>query len=227
VGLRDLLFAGRCLTEDPEKLATAAPELVSGILQRLVVLEVSDEKRIGSRVKQEIFEILCWLKETAFETETLEQLKGSEKQVGRWHFLHLQALLGEKAIAISRLLLLLQHEDSLVRYGAADVLGTLGDRSEQVISGLLLMLQHEKSSVRSSAVFALGNLGDRSEQVIAGLLLLLQDENSDVRSKAADALGKLGKSIPTFQSTLTQWIEQHFEFPHLGSAIDVLWQTCA
>jgi hypothetical protein len=259
---RDLLFAGRCLTEDPEKLATAAPELVSEILKGLVALEVSDEERIGSRVKGEIFKILCWLKETAFETETLVRLKVSENPVGRWHFLHLQALLGEKTIAISRLLLLLQDEDSDVRYMAAYALGNLGDRSEQVISGLLLLLQDEDSDVRHMAAdvlrdlgdrleqvisglllmlqdedspilllpreeYALGNLDDRSEQVISSLLLMLQDENSYVRSSAASTLGKLGKSISTFQSTLTQWIEQHSEFPHLGSAIDALWQTCA
>jgi predicted NACHT family NTPase len=71
---RDLLFVGRCLTEDPEKLATAAPTTISEILQRLVTLETKSSELIGSRVKQETFGILSWLKETTFEAEALANL---------------------------------------------------------------------------------------------------------------------------------------------------------
>ncbi len=59
---RDLLFAGHCLTEDPEKLAPASLGTVSEILQRLVTLETDDEKRIGRSIKKETFEISVGLR---------------------------------------------------------------------------------------------------------------------------------------------------------------------
>lgn len=84
----------------------------------------------------------------------------------------------------------------------------------------------EDSDMPSRAVEALENLGDRSETVLKGLLDLLKDDESFVRFSAAAALVNLGKSDPVIQPTLLQWIEQHVELPHLGLAIDVLWQTC-
>jgi HEAT repeat protein len=184
---RDLLFAGRCLTEDPEKLATAAPELVSEILQKLVELETFDDKRIGSKVSEEIFEILCWLKETAFETEALAQLKASKDHINQYRFLHLQALLGEREISLAAFLTLLKHKSLEVRYRAANALGKLGDFSKLFLSGLLMLISDEKSFVRDEAVTALGKLGRLSE-----LLALIKDEDSNIRSSAASGLGSLG-----------------------------------
>jgi HEAT repeats/NACHT domain len=224
---RDLLFAGRCLTEDPEELGTAAPNTISDtLLQQLVNLEIEDEEQIGSSIKKETFEILCWLKGTAFEVEALTRLKASKEQIDQWRFLGYQSKLGEKDIALESLLNLLKDEDPFVRSSAAYALWDLSDRSETVLKGLLDLLKDEDSSVRSSAAAALGDLSDRSETVLKGLLDLLKDKDSIVRFRAACALGKLGKSDPEFQAVLAQWIEQHSGLPNLGSAIDALWQTC-
>jgi hypothetical protein len=123
---QDLLFAGRCLTEDPEKLATVDPATVTEILQQLINLETEDEEQIGESIKRETFEILSWLKETAFKAEALSHLKTSKEKIDQWKFLDFQLNLGEKEIAIARLLDLLTGEDSGVRYRAVDALGIKG-----------------------------------------------------------------------------------------------------
>jgi predicted NACHT family NTPase len=182
---RNLLFAGRCLTEDPERLAIAAPETVSEIIQRLIDIETGEEEWVGTTIKKETFEILSWLKETAFKAEALAKLTVARDKVNQWRFLDLQAKLGNKDIAFSALIQHMQSPDSGVRSDAALVLGELGDHSKAVINCLLQLLQDENSVVRSNAASAFGNLVDRSHVVIDSLLQLLQDEDSFVRSSAA------------------------------------------
>jgi HEAT repeat protein len=189
---RDLLFAGRCLTEDPEKLATAAPKTISEILQRIVNLEIKDYGRIAGSIKKETFEILSWLKVTTFEVEALTCLKASKEQIYLFRFLEFQLKLGEKDIALARLIDLLKDENSDVRSSAALTLMNLGDRSEAVVDGLLQLLKDSESVVRSNAAWALAKLGDRSDTVVNSLLRLLQDPESLLRSSAALALGNLG-----------------------------------
>ena len=193
---RDLLFAGRCLTEDPEKLLTAAPHIVSGILKELVNLEKADVDRLGRSIKEETFEILSWLKETAFEAETLTYVKTSEKQIDQWRFLDLQWKLGEKDIALAHLLNLLKEESPVVRSRAATALGDLRNASPEVIQRLLNLLKEESPVVRSRAATALVNLGSASPEVIQGLLNLLKEKSPGVRSSAARALVNLGSASP-------------------------------
>jgi HEAT repeat protein len=188
----DLLFAGRCLTEDPEKLATAAPNIISEILQRLVALETKNAELVGRKVKQETFEILSCLKETAFETEALANLKLAQNEIEQCRLLELQAKLGEKEIALTTLLQMLRDEVSSVRYGAANALVNLGDNSELVISGLLALFNDEDPWVYFSAADALVKLGNRSELAISELLALLNNEDSNVRLSAVSPLGNLG-----------------------------------
>ena len=87
---RDLLFAGRCLTEDPEKLSIAAPHLVSEILNRLVSLEREQENRVGKSIKDETFEILSCLEETAFKNEVLTRIKAGRRGIDEWRYLELR-----------------------------------------------------------------------------------------------------------------------------------------
>jgi HEAT repeat protein len=188
---RDLLFAGRCLTEDPEKLAPADPETVSEILKRLIAFETKDPVLIGGRVKEETFEILGWLKETALEIETLANIKLAQNKINQWRFLELQAKLGEKETTLATLLQLLQDPASEVRSRAAEVLGNLGNRSESVVNGLLKLLQDPETSVRYSTTAALVKLGDRSKALVNGLLKLLQDSDAGVRARTKEVFVNL------------------------------------
>jgi HEAT repeat protein/GTPase SAR1 family protein len=204
---RDLLFAGRCLTEDPEKLATAAPTTISEILQKLVALEAENAELIGNKVKQETFEILSWLKETAFGAEALANLKSVHKEIDQWQFLTLQAKLGEKEIAITTLLQRLQKPDTLTRYLAASTLENLGDRSELVMNRLLQLLQDSDLAVCCSAASTLVSLGNHSELVVNKLLQFLQDSDLGVRMNAASAFIRLGDHSELVMNRLLQLLQ--------------------
>ena len=198
---RDLLFAGRCLTEDPEKLSTAAPRIVSEILKELVDLEKGAEDHIGESIKEETFEILSWLRETAFEFEAFSYLKLLKGQMSRWRFLEFQWKLGEKDIALNHILNFCRDEESIVRLKAGLIIVKLANVSQEVTHGLLSLLEDEEACVRSSVAtaIALGPLGISSQEIIQSLLSLLEDEESDVRSSAVLALGSLEN---TFQEVI-------------------------
>jgi HEAT repeat len=70
-------------------------------------------------------------------------------------------------------------------------------------------------------------VGGEEAIILKALLDLLKDEDSFVRYYAAQTLGKLGKSDTKIQSALMLWIEQNSDRPNIGSAINILWQTCA
>ncbi|RUR84372.1 hypothetical protein DSM107007_28880 [Nostoc sp. PCC 7120 = FACHB-418] len=216
---RDLLFAGNCLAEDIKNLKTAKDSPAIEILQDLVNLEVSDSLQVSSQIKSQVFQILCSLNETAFQTQALQLLKEREPQIAQVRFQEYCAALGEKKAAVDRLLELLKHSESNVRSSAADALGNIGTEAgipglleflkdpefnvwfsatnalgnigtEAAIPGLLELLKHSESNVRSSAAEALGKIG--AESAIPGLLELLKHSESNVRSSAAEALGKIG-----------------------------------
>jgi HEAT repeat protein len=204
---RDLLFAGRCLTEDPEKLATASPNIISEILQRLIALEKKDAKLIGRSVKREMFEILSWLKETAFETEILANLKSAQNEIDPWRFLELQAKLGEKEITLATLLQFLQDPEAGVRFGATSVLMKLGDCSEAVVNGLLQLLQDPEEGVYFGATSALVELGNRSEAVVNSLIQRLQAPEESMRFIAAEVFGNLGNRSEAVVNGLLQLLQ--------------------
>ncbi|ABA23115.1 Predicted signal transduction protein containing Nacht domain [Trichormus variabilis ATCC 29413] len=185
---RDLLFAGNCLAEDIKNLKTAKDSPAIEILQNLVNLEVSDSLQVSSQIKSQVFQILCSLNETAFQTQALQLLKEKEQQIEQVRFQKYRAALGEKKAAVDRLLELLKDSESNVRSSAANALGRIG--TETAIPGLLELLKDSESNVRSSAANALGNIG--TETAIPGLLELLKDSESNVRSSAAFALVRIG-----------------------------------
>jgi HEAT repeat protein len=204
---RDLLFAGRCLAEDPEKLATEDSQLVLVILQGLIELETKDEDWIGEIVKQETSEIWYWIKEGAVETEALKQLRSSSNKINKWRFLHIRAFLGEIRSVLAELLQLLQNPDSEVRYRAAFALGKLGNCSDAVVDSLLKLLENPNELERSSAAEALGRLGNCSDAVVDSLLKLLENPNELERSSAAVALGKLGNCSDAVVNKLLNLLE--------------------
>ncbi|MBW4470693.1 MAG: HEAT repeat domain-containing protein [Stenomitos rutilans HA7619-LM2] len=192
---RDLLFAGRCLTEDPKGLKGADPTLSLEILERLIELGVSETPELTDKIRSQINYVPRHLEETEFEAEALKLLNNRKDRISRWLFLEYQADLGEREATIKALLLHLQNPEALDRSKAAMTLSSLGNASEEILNALLKRLRQDQvSNVRASAAEALGKLGYASEPVITELLSRLQDPYSDVRSRAAEALGKLGKS---------------------------------
>ncbi|MBU7586798.1 MAG: HEAT repeat domain-containing protein [Nostoc sp. TH1S01] len=185
---RDLLFAGNCLAEDIKNLKTAKDSPAIEILQDLVNLEVSDLLQVSSRIKSQVFQILCSLNETAFQSQALQLLKEKEQQIEQVRFQEYCAALGEEDAAVNKLLELLQNSESNVRSSAAEALGKIG--TEAAIPDLLELLKDSKFIVRNSATIALGKIG--TEAAIPDLLELFKDSESHVRSSAAEALGKIG-----------------------------------
>ncbi|NET68431.1 MAG: NACHT domain-containing protein [Moorea sp. SIO1G6] len=199
---RDLLFAGNCLGEDPKNLRSTDSELVQDILERLVELEVSSEERVGEKIREQVFQIICSLYETDFEAQVLELLKEEFHRIDDIRLLNYRHELGEKYQVITILLTRLKHDDFVVRRRAADALGKLGNSSETVINALLAGLQDDDSDVRLRAAEALGQLGNSSETVVNVLIALVKDDHSFVRWRAANALGKLGNNSETVINAL-------------------------
>ncbi|NEP36789.1 MAG: NACHT domain-containing protein [Moorea sp. SIO3B2] len=202
---RDLLFAGSCLAEDPKNLLGADRGLVQKILERLFELELSSQERVGERVDEQVFNIICSLYETDFEAQVLELLEqelavGHATQTNRiddWRLLKYRAEFGEKDEVITILLTRLKDDDSDVRWRTADALGELGNSSETVVNALLARFQDENYDVRWRVAIALGELGNSSETVVRALIARLQDSDASVRERAAVALGKLCNSSET------------------------------
>ncbi|WP_242054528.1 HEAT repeat domain-containing protein [Nostoc sp. FACHB-190] len=185
---RDLLFAGNCLAEDIKNLKTAKDSPAEEILKKLANLEVSDSLQVSSQIKSQVFQILCSLNETAFQSQALQLLKEKEQQIDKVRFQQYCAVLGEKEAAVDKLLKLLKDLESNVRYKAAEALGKIG--AEAAIPDLLELLKDSESHVRYGVVNVLGKIG--AEAAIPGLLELFKDSESHVRSSAANVLGKMG-----------------------------------
>ncbi|MBE9039799.1 HEAT repeat domain-containing protein [Oscillatoriales cyanobacterium LEGE 11467] len=186
---RDLLFAGWCLAEDIKGLKGADAGLCDEVSQRLAALDAEDEKKVGRRVREQVFEILCSLEETAFEKEALALLKEAEIEEER--LLKYRSVLGERNAVVEIYIERLADEDSWVRLRAASALGGLKVASDGVVDALVQSLKDENSWVRGNAAWALGGLKVASDGVVDALVQSLKDENSSVRSGAASALGGL------------------------------------
>lgn len=203
---RDLLFAGNCLAEHPKGLKVTDSGLVEDVLERLVALEIKDKKRVGNRVSEQVFKILCSLYETEFETQALQLLKEHSDQIDEYRLQKYQVELGEKEAVIETLLKQLTDENSDVREGAVSALRQLGNSSQTVVDALLPLLTDEHPRVRGWAAIALGELGN-SSQVVNTLLQTLTDENSFVRQMAASSLSNLGKGSQTVVDALLQCLQ--------------------
>ncbi|NEP27020.1 HEAT repeat domain-containing protein [Moorena sp. SIO3I6] len=199
---RDLLFAGHCLAEDPKNLRSTDSGLVEEILERLVELEVSSYDRVGEKICEQVFEIICSLYETDFEIQALQMLKEHSHQIDEERLLKYRHELGAKDQVITTLLTRLKDDDSVVREKAVEALGKLGNSSETVINALIARLIDDDSDVRGSAAIALANLGNNSETVVNALLARLMDNNYVVFWSANYALGQLGNSSETVVNAL-------------------------
>jgi HEAT repeat protein len=191
---RDLLFAGRCLAEDPKGLQVADAVMVCEILDKLIALEIAGLMQSGSKSREEVFQVLCSLQESAFEADALQRLKQNANSINENCLRRYQAELRDVEAATMPLLTSLRSSDSDERTKATYELFKLGKASDAVLQALLDLLHDTDSGVRYRSAFALGNLRNASDTVQHRLLNLLQDANSKVRVSAAAALVKLGNT---------------------------------
>ncbi|WP_342676625.1 HEAT repeat domain-containing protein [Methanofollis sp. UBA420] len=85
----------------------------------------------------------------------------------------------------------LTHERPEYRWGAADVLGRLGD--ERAVEPLIAAMDDPDPRVRKKAAWALGQLGDMRGQ--RPLLAAMRDVDEDVREIAEEAYEMLKRKV--------------------------------
>ena len=191
---RDLLFAGWCLTEDPEGLKTVAEGLVGEILDGLVAIEIGDTERNGTKAREESTEIIKRLGGTAVEGDVWARLKSEEGAIDRFRLLEFQASLGQKGEAIGILLSLLKDNEASVRLNSALLLVRQGNISSESINELLRHLGDNDTNVRSTVIRSLFKLGNLLSEFTNELLSLLKDVDTDIRSFGAILLGESGNA---------------------------------
>ncbi|XGV97858.1 MAG: NACHT domain-containing NTPase [Leptolyngbya sp. BL-A-14] len=206
---RDLLFAGRCLAEDPKGLQATDNALVKEILNELIAMELLESEQIGNKIREEVFQILCSLQESAFEAGALQRLKQNADRIDEYRLRKYQVGLGDAEAVFAPLLKQLQDKNTDVRRKAVKNLVDIGNSSDVVLNELVNRLQDDDSSVRSHAAFGLGCLKHPSDAMLNELINRLQDENYSVRLNAAFALGSLGQISDTVLQGLLNLLQDN------------------
>lgn len=113
-------------------------------------------------------------------------------------------------VVLHHVLPCLDHEHFEVRSTAAELLGKVGSKSDNVIGGLLKAMEDHHHKVRRSAVEALGEIGNYSVTIIIALAdhLNQKNEEKEVRRSAAVALGKTEPGIPILRDFLNDHVEE-------------------
>ncbi|MEI6423585.1 MAG: HEAT repeat domain-containing protein, partial [Lentisphaerota bacterium] len=96
------------------------------------------------------------------------------------------------------------NTNSLVRKGAAEVLGNIGNVAPEVVTALVKALLDRDAYVRKSASDALGKIG---APVIPDIMKMLTDNDSNARKGAAEALGNIGNVTPAVAPNLIKTLE--------------------
>ena len=165
---RDLLFAGACLADSPKGMKVKDKNnLAQRILETLVDLEIADEDKIGSQVRQQVFKVITSLAETEWESEALNLLKKRREKINIFRFISYQAALNQTEQAVTTLTQLLQSEDAKMRSLAADTLVKIGNHSPEVITTLTQLLQSEDAKMRYRAADTLVKIGRDKAEVIS------------------------------------------------------------
>jgi HEAT repeat protein len=99
------------------------------------------------------------------------------------------------APAVPRLIELLKHDDSVVRWQSARALGKIGEPAVPAVPELMRLTREDKQpQVREHAAEAMGDIGPAAAAGIPALVAALHDENSRVRRDAVRALGEMGSA---------------------------------
>lgn len=114
---RDLLFAGRCLGENPKLLEQGKEnaKLVTEILTQLVKLETTDDFRVGLKIKKQIPDILLNLSGTSFAAEALQLINCYKLKIDYENFLMYRLTLGEHQEVVNKIFPLLKNQYAFER----------------------------------------------------------------------------------------------------------------
>ena len=210
---RDLLFAGRCLSEDPKGLNGADSSLSSEILLELFRLEVADEERVGKEARKYVKRAICGLGDTVFGAQALQLLKSNAEIINPIRFPEYLSELGEIETARNYLLWSLKHEDSDVREYVLESISKDDDGSREQLKALIELLNHSNSEVYSEIESILLNVNEFSNnkriKLEQQLLYLLDNRDPEVCLNAA----LLSKSLrsKTRRSTLEKACQKLIE----------------
>ena len=207
---RDLLFAGTCLTENPQPLKIADNSLLQEILSALVTLAASDSRRVGYQINQQVFQTLSDLNQTEIKLDVLEVLKDIANSQKDTQSQESQVQLGQNQTVIKTFLAGLEDNNNTVRHQASEIL-----TSDRLTSDRLTKLDYPdyyltttehtslQKNIQNLSLSAIVRLDNTSESLVNTLLSWLKDDDATVRSEAALALGELGQvSEPVVNSLL-------------------------
>ncbi|GGF92758.1 HEAT repeat domain-containing protein [Paenibacillus abyssi] len=96
------------------------------------------------------------------------------------------------AVAVPRLVQLLDHSSAVIRQAVTESLSMIATPAEEVVSGLIRCLQDEDTQVRFMAGLSLARMGAAADAAVPQLEAALEDENRYVRAHAAEALHYIG-----------------------------------
>lgn len=117
-----------------------------------------------------------------------------------------RALVNMGKPAVDLLITALKDKSTQIRYGAADSLGDLKDRS--AVEPLIAAMQDEYAIVRQRAVEALGKIKDR--RAIEPLIATMKEENAGNRQWVAWALEQItGQDLGQDSARWQAWWDKH------------------
>ncbi|MFS0520024.1 caspase family protein [Nostoc sp. UIC 10607] len=178
---RDLLFAGRCLGENPKQLEQGKQnaKLVTEILTQLVRLEATNDFCVGFKIKKQIPDILLNLSGTSFASEALQIINFYALTIDLDKILMYRLTLGSHKEAVNEIFPLLKNRNSFER--TIKMLNKVAKYSN--ISDFLIKQLRSEFHGELGIAKALNELGYRDEYVALTLESSDNDDYYDYISK--------------------------------------------
>ncbi|KAK3264330.1 hypothetical protein CYMTET_26923 [Cymbomonas tetramitiformis] len=110
----------------------------------------------------------------------------------RWAAIHSLGKIKDGAVASGAVATLLQDDDMLVRWMAAETLSNMGATADKQAAKLLPCLKQSDSHLCRIAIEALGNMGEAGGEHAEDVAELSRHVEAGVRRSVAECLGKMG-----------------------------------
>lgn len=203
---RDLLFAGRCLTENPRELHHANNQLFEQIIEGLIELDALGPNEVGQTTYLIVFMTLCRFKNSGLEEQVIDFLEAKNQRIK----LDYVRLLGyriwlnvEKQAAITELISPIvepseetnQATELFIRDRVSQVLSALIEAGEKEVIRIAIRWSKSKNHIERAQAAQLLGSSNGSKLVIETLSNLFRDPEEEelTRISAIGALIKLRK----------------------------------